>query len=76
MAGKGWLVATLIRRIGEVGQVRFSKIEKVDMVLPIFWHVVISLEFEITPNSSTLEAKKMHVGANSNGSIHFNELRA
>ena len=44
--------------------------------LPTDWHVVISLLFEITPNSSTLEANRMHVGARRSGSIHFNEFLA
>lgn len=40
------------------------------------WHVVISLEFEITPNSSTFEARKMQVGASNRGSIHLSEFLA
>lgn len=40
------------------------------------WQVDISLVFDITPNSSTLEAKKRHVGARSRGSIDFKEFLA
>lgn len=43
---------------------------------PTFWQVVISLLLEMTPNSSTFEARKTHVGAKSNGSIHLKEFRA
>lgn len=41
-----------------------------------FWQVVINLVFEITPGSSTLEAKKIYDGANYNGSIEFYEFSA
>lgn len=40
------------------------------------WQVVISLEFDITPNSSTLDAKKIQVGASNKGSIHLREFLA
>lgn len=43
---------------------------------PTDWQVVISLLFEITPNSSTLEANRIHVGASRSGSIHFKEFLA
>lgn len=43
--------------------------------LPTCWQVVMRRLFDITPNSSTLEAKKTQVGANSKGSMHLNEFR-
>lgn len=46
------------------------------MYLLTVWQVVINLVFDITPNSSTLEAKKIHVGANKSGSIDFKEFLA
>ena len=37
-------------------------------------HVLMSLVLDMTPNSSTLLAKKIEVGASSNGSTHFKEF--
>lgn len=51
-------------------------IQNKGLYLLTVWHVVINLVLEITPNSSTLEARKMHVGASNNGSIDFREFLA
>jgi len=40
------------------------------------WQVVIKRLLDITPNSSTLDAKKTQVGDNSKGSILFKEFLA
>lgn len=54
----------------------FWKILDKKKYLPTVWQVVISLELEITPNSSTFDARNIHVGANNSGSMHFNEFLA
>ena len=41
------------------------------MYEPTVWQVVINLLLEITPNSSTFEARKTEVGASNSGSIHL-----
>lgn len=40
------------------------------------WQVVINRLLDITPNSSTLDAKKTQVGDNNNGSMLFREFLA
>lgn len=47
-----------------------------NLVLITFAHDPASLLAEITPNSSTLLERKMHVGAKRNGSMFFNEFLA
>lgn len=40
------------------------------------WQVVINRLLDITPNSSTFDAKKTQVGDNNNGSMLFREFLA
>ena len=42
--------------------------------IPTCWQVVMSLLLEMTPNSSTFDARKMHVGAKRSGSTHLKEF--
>ena len=44
--------------------------------LPTWRQVLISLVLEITPNSSTLDARNIAVGAKRRGSTHLKEFRA
>lgn len=44
------------------------------MNIQTVWQVVIRRLLDITPNSSTFEAKKTHVGDNNNGSIDFKQF--
>jgi hypothetical protein len=69
---RSWILTWLFKKFIE-SEKQFVWWEK---HIPTDWHVVISLLFEITPNSSTFEANRMHVGASNSGSIHFKEFLA